>query len=286
MSVNELVDHTFVSWVVHREEARKNKLAGQPRPWSADWVVAGFRFCNVHREDDRGTIAVKRYFRDPYNDYSDPLNLFQMIVFSRMINKVETFERLHADGLLDPRLPPDWEAIAAALAVMVDRGDTVFSGAYMVASTEAQGMRKTDYAVKVARNAPLPDDLSSRQGCHASIVSGTKGLGSFLAGQIVADLSYTNLLSNARDHRTWAPLGPGAAKGANLARGRTPNKLISHKDYLEVGQAQLAYLEESGAVDTLEHRLTLHDVASNVNCETYKYQRLHSSPFYRGRKYK
>ena len=283
---NVLVDRTFLAWVVHREAARVNKEAGHERPWSVDPVVARNRFCNVSREDDRGTVSIKEHIRDPYDKLSSPLNLYRMIIFARLLNRVETFDTLADYGVLDATLDPDWDSIANKLRVMVDAGDTVFSGAYMVTSSGATGMRKTDYAVAMARAAELPDDLTSRQGVHAAIVRDVAGMGSFLAGQVVADMAYTSLLDHAPDHRTWAPLGPGAAKGANLARGRTPNKLISHADYLVVGMRQLAELEETGAADTIPRPLNLHDVASNVNCETYKYHRLHTSDFYKGRIYK
>ncbi len=41
------------------------------------------------------------------------------------------------------------------------------------------------------------------------------GYGSFMAGQIAGDWTYTSLLGQAYDLKTWAPMGPGSVRGFN-----------------------------------------------------------------------
>jgi hypothetical protein len=58
--------------------------------------------------------------------------------------------------------------------------------------------------------------------------------GQFLAGQIVADLTYTPLLAKANDLYTWAPLGPGSRRGFNrLMKIKPIKKWPQYTDFLE-----------------------------------------------------
>lgn len=292
--MNDLQDSSFLHWSIHREQARLRRELGGLRPWSDCPVVSEYRFCNLSREDDRGTIELARYIRNSYNKYSDELSLLQMLIVGRMINLPDSFAEMKREGVLLPALPAvDFAAMAEVLRKRRDRGENVFSGAYMVASTLAGGKDKIQYVMDVASSVTkLPPSLTrpKRERTRAEVhedLTNIGGLGNFLAGQIVADLAYTDLLRSAPDHRSWAPLGPGAAKGANLARGRVPNKLISHKDYLEVGAYQFrAIVEDSRIPEATREKLTMHDVASNVNCETFKYHRINTNPVFSGRKYK
>jgi hypothetical protein len=92
-----------------------------------------------------------------------------------------------------------------------------------------------------------------------------------MSGQIAADAAYTSLLRDAPDHMTWAPYGPGAVRGMNRALGRPLGAKLSEPDYLLVAKMQMSMLPQE-IVE--ERKLTLHDVASNVNCETDKYLRI------------
>lgn len=52
------------------------------------------------------------------------------------------------------------------------------------------------------------------------------GIGSFLAGQIAADLVWLHTGRDWPDATTWAPVGPGSERGMNRLRGRPVNQKI------------------------------------------------------------
>lgn len=270
-----IVDSTFVYWATERENVRKNREEGLPREqWTNDPIMAGFRFCNVSREDDRTTVWIKENLRDPWDQNSDSdEELFRVIAMSRFLNLPESLGLLTSQGVITPDTPIDWHDVHDTLQSYKDDDDKnrVFSGAYMVGAppnerTYEFGTEKVAYMCGVLNAAKLPTERT-RQGFVEALTK-QFGFGEFMSGQIAADLAYTRILRDAPDHRTWAPRGPGAMRGMNRALGLNPNRAIPVAEYLEIGKLQMSMLPE----EIVEGRsLTLHDVASNVNCETSKY---------------
>ena len=73
-------------------------------------------------------------------------------------------------------------------------------------------------------------DDTDRAAVRAAVTQGTlaeshralthfNGVGSFLAGQIIADLKYVDPLKRATDWWTWACPGPGSMRGLNRVLG-------------------------------------------------------------------
>jgi hypothetical protein len=54
-TINETAYGQLRHWMDERERVRLLKESGTPRPWTADPVIAEWRFCNVNRCDDRET---------------------------------------------------------------------------------------------------------------------------------------------------------------------------------------------------------------------------------------
>jgi hypothetical protein len=266
----------FLHWAAEREQVRLRRAAGEPGPWTDDWIIYEHRFCNVSREDDRGTIEIKQLVRDPANAECDDLDLLKCLVLARMLNWGPTLQHLADRGVLIPgrySSAEHWQAVREALHEREAGKHKVFGSAYVIVNpSSAPGMRKIDYVVNTVSGLTVVPDRSTRQAFHAGLQA-TRGFGPFMAGQVVADAAYTRLLVDAPDGRTWAPQGPGAERGMNRALGRHPHKPIGTVEYLGVGAAQLSALRGVLPAETWD-RLTLHDVASNVNCETDKYLRI------------
>lgn len=94
------------------------------------------------------------------------------------------------------------------------------------------------------------------------------GLGSFMAGQVVADLKFTPLLENTPDWWTWAPLGPGSIRGLNRYHGRPVDKALRQDQGLcEIREQQKLIEDELGWL------LPAHNI-QNCNCEFDKYLRV------------
>jgi hypothetical protein len=271
----DFVDTTFVYWTTEREKMRQRRELGQPREtWTDDPMMANYRYCNVSREDDRVTKFIKERIRDPWDQYGEPDELFLAVCLSRFFNLEESLGKLLDEKVIEPHMVIDLHDVHDCLQDYKDESakHRVFNGAYMVGApdnyrTYEFGSEKIAYVCGVLKHAKLPDDCSSREGFVKSL-NKQFGFSDFMSGQIAADLAYTSILRDAPDHMTWAPRGPGAMRGMNRTVGKPVNRMIPMDEYLAIGRQQLAMLPPEIVED---RKLTLHDVASNVNCETSKY---------------
>lgn len=276
-----MVEFTFQTWVREREKLRKNRERGGPPPWTTDPILARHRFCNVYREHDRVTKWVARNVRAPGEwTFQTDQDFLQWIALARLINEPPTLEALINEGLF--RSPIPWKEIAYVVRkLQEDPKRRVFGNAYMVpsrndADTQVFGDGKIAFICRVCSSLKMPEDTSTRQAFHADLES-QYGMGSFLAGQVVADAARTTLLRGATDGQTWAPVGPGAMRGMQIylhERYQTPVNLygsISKGRYLEIGKEIMSLLPRR-MVEELG--LDMHDVASNIMCESSKYWQL------------
>lgn len=269
----------FFYWVEERESIRRKKEAGLPKPWTDNQILQRYKFCNVQREHDRVTVWIKDNWRDPCRGH--PNMWFAMIV-ARLFNWPETLDAIGFPLSDFDKLKETWREV---LKRRRDAGHKVFTGAYLV-STNGVSMDKIDYILDrvltpIWERGVSPKDLWNTAGGLEDTESLTlrdywthlttfDGLGSFMAGQVIADLKYIDpVLENASDWMTFAPLGPGSIRGLNRFAGRDPNKpLKQEQGLLEIQEAQ-KLIEECLGI-----KLPAHDV-QNCFCEYYKYAKIH-----------
>lgn len=225
MNTNQSMLESFIYFVNERENTRINKEAGLPRhKWTSDSVLRTYHFCNVRREDDRGTKEIRKVVHDVGWAVCDLPTVYTM---ARMLNSARSLQ-IYAyqgmDGLHHHR----------------NNGGTVFHVAYVV-STCGKSMDKLDYVERVVgtvNKMTIPDST-----CAAAFkrLREVDGLGSFLAGQIVADLKNDRYLTDAPDFDTFSVMGPGSKKGLDLIFGpgtteRTYRERITVLDGLVSGK--------------------------------------------------
>jgi len=99
------------------------------------------------------------------------------------------------------------------------------------------------------------------------------GIGSFLAGQIVADLAHLPSGRAWPDAATWAPLGPGSARGINRLRGIPKDKAVTQNDFECLLHELISALRPRIAGIWEDRQLQAMDV-QNCLCEFDKYRRL------------
>jgi hypothetical protein len=46
----------FFYWINERHRIYEAKAAGQPWPWTADWILQKYKFTNAFRELDKTTV--------------------------------------------------------------------------------------------------------------------------------------------------------------------------------------------------------------------------------------
>lgn len=221
-------------WMQERERIRLLKEDGVPPPWTKDPILATYRFCNVHREDDKVTRWLKANWRDPYAKH---MNLTGAMVLARMLNRIETLEAIG--------FPNNFSHCFANLRDYRNTGAKIFSAAYLITTCGVK-MDKLDYVERVVTQAAktIPCIGDSLETYHHRLMM-VNGLGTFLAAQVIADLKNIkgNPLAAAKDKKTWAAMGPGSRRGL------------------------MALLEEEGGRyrerDALEQMSRFHDKAMN-----------------------
>lgn len=197
-------------WVAERESIRTKKEAGRDKPWTSDPVFQETYFCNVHREDDKVTRWIRSFYSGYVND-----SLFEYnIILSRFLNWPDT---LRAIGFLEKHDP---NMLLLRLEALAATGK-IWGGAYVI-TTHGIPMGKAQYlcdnvlgAAYKALSRPLHPSRGGSCTLAAEALQEIEGVGSFLSGQIVADLKNTpgHPLSKAFDKPFFVTPGPGSLRG-------------------------------------------------------------------------
>lgn len=202
----------FVKERFHIAIKRQNDL---PKPWSKDPIFQQYRFCNVFREWDSVTQWIAREWREPHGDDRD---LWFSMVVARLVNWPETLEYI---GYQNPWNPLRFRR--RMLQLLEDEAPLrkVYTGAYMVRSDK---MPKHEYLANILTE--MWEDRALIRPCveepleafYARLIS-YRGMGSFMAAQVVADMKYAPIFQGAEDWWTFAASGPGSRRGLNRLVG-------------------------------------------------------------------
>lgn len=194
----------FFSLARERYSIKLRRESGAPPPWTEDPVFQEWRFCNVHREDDRTTI----WFRENVRQHLDGLQLIEATVAFRWFNAVSTGERI-LDLLLH-----GWDSDEAKRRLAGVK--PIVTGAYKIGSPT--GMPKLDGILQnidvARRQLPYRSKWWGKSLRSAwNELRDLPFLGGFLAYEPISDLRWTPVLNQATDIMTWAHAGPGCARG-------------------------------------------------------------------------
>ena len=262
-------------WISSREAVRLSKENGDKAPWTNDPILQSYRFCNVVRMDDK----VSRWlYLNWYQPYKDHPNMLVACAIARFFNKPESLELITKSVFTKSHSAGTVTRIKEILRAYRDKGNTLFNGAYMVRGND--GVDKVssvmDFYVKSL-------DESNKKLGLASIVDSDSmeatwkniipchGWGSFMAGQVVADLRWA-VTGTWADKDSWAPAGPGSMRGLNRLLERPLKQSFSQEEFV----SQLQEVRR-GCCDSiprcLSDRMELHDW-QNCMCEYDKYNRV------------
>lgn len=273
----------LIYWITERESIRKKKEAGEEAPWTDDEILSNFRFCNVCRRDDK----VTRWLVD--NWYKKGIRSLPEIVLARHINRIWSLDWITEclkDRIIAART---WNEafnrlLIGELREFKEEFGTVFSAAYIIRGNDGGGdkiesvIRHTVYPfVRLfgMRNTITGGERfkrlkTSMKDWHAKIEE-YRNIGSFMAGQIVADLrlAYPNV--NWTDKDTWAPMGPGSKRGMNRLLGRDIKARMNQAEFEENLEWMICKI--TGRVpSSITDRMEAMDYQSCL-CELDKYER-------------
>jgi len=274
----------FWTFVGERQSIWDRRIRrGLPPPWTHDTILATNRFTNVYRELDPGTRYVLTEILEV--DAPKPDRVFNTMVY-RLIGRAETHRALGFMRLCNFD-PSEFES---RLKYIRARQEPVFTAAYMVSGYRFMGSH--DKIVNVSRlfarlhsgfDGFYEDLARSRNLAEAfGFVRDQEGFGSFLAYQVLVDLTYGTRrdaggvlsLSPAR----WAIAGPGARKGIRILtidafapELEVMTWLQSHqREEFSRNSVDFRFLEDEDG-NTIE--ISLPNI-QNCLCEFYKYSKI------------
>lgn len=270
-------------WLNERHSIHLARQREEPWPWTKDEILQRYKFTNVFRELDRVTVWLRERWREPYADHP---NLWFAMCVARQINHPPTLEELERLVFAKKWNP---ERAAAIMDARRDRGEQVYTGAYMIRaesdpSKEWYSWTKQEYMAHIV----LGRVWDARKQFAALFANGRQpslqevndwlctfhGWGGFMAYEVVTDLRHTHYLQKAPDIMTWGNPGPGAKRGLNRLYGRE----LTHSQPVNVFIEEMVELMGQLRYDRklmaeIATKLEVRDVEHSL-CEFDKYVRV------------
>jgi len=268
----------FFSFMTDRHTIYMRKQAGAPFPWTLDPILQKYKFCNVFRELDTGTIWCREHIEEPFANHPE---LFFNIAAYRSINRLESWAEVYETERSITGIPFITDYVSNRVKRTLNwrkaRGEPIFTGAHMLSGVG--GADKIEmYTDKTWRFLwdhrrelePKPGD-NLRTSFERLVSSNIPAIGNFLSYEIVTDLRHTRYLQNADDIYIWANPGNGAKRGImRIFYGRLLKKIPDNNHCIEVMQnlLQMSVTYLSVGFPKLEMRDIEHTL-----CEFDKYER-------------
>lgn len=249
--LNEMLDLFFYFMNERHAIYIRRFVEKKPWPWTDDPLLQEFKYTNVYRELDVGTIWLRENWREPFADHR---RLFFNIALYRQFNYWPTAEFLgyvtHGPydeiPISEPQRPLHvrrrvWYPVAIEMDLhdRAKQGHQIFTGAHMITGTYG-GREKKDKIWQVIwpvlnhlweneeKYTPQPGDTLEQA---FNRLEKSPGFGPFLAYEVITDLRHTRYLQDATDIMTWANPGPGAMRGINRLLGYPVGQMTTSERY-------------------------------------------------------
>lgn len=257
----------MVQWIVERESIRIKKERGDPKPWTSDLIMRDHRWCNVRRFDDR---VSQELLHGWYQAGFDGAVNLPAAVLARLINRTDSLMEITGGERFTLA---DLPKARAALSAREARGEKVFTAAYIIPGVP--GRRKIDSVCDLVEKVTEKSQEVIKSTMRETWAELTKfdGLGSFLAGQVVADLAELEVGRRWADATTFAPVGPGSARGMNRLLGIPTEKRIAQTEFDELLNVLIPVLRPRIESIWNDRKLIAFDV-QNCLCEFSKVSKL------------
>ena len=292
MKLRDEVVEDFFRFIVKRHEAYHNRFVLRlPPPWTDDLIIRKYRFCNVYRELDKGTLYVINNLV-PYARSVSPVDfpddrswrvqanfVFNVITY-RKFNWPLTHEALaEAFGNYSDcrHIMVHWdEHHAFKLLEKFKKNQKVQSNAFtLVAQGGTLANRLKGITEIWKRKEQITTDLRNASTLREAfnVIEALPQLGGFMAYEIVIDLNYAQTVV-AYSENDFVNAGPGCIRGLNLMIVRDDRGVYKYVDAMqELWSRQRDELERTRLRVTLDKKLTLRNIEHSL-CEYFKYVRI------------
>lgn len=266
---------TYWRFASVRQEMFMRRVLGSTPPWTEDPILSVHRFTNTYRASDRVSQYLIRHVI--YEGSQEAEEVFFRTILFKIFNKIETWESLRTKlGALSWR-QFSFDAYAQVLDGLFDKGERVYSAAYIMPSPAFGSPRKHRNHLRLiehmmADGAPKKiAKMDSLRGAF-DLLRGYPSLGDFLAFQFAIDINYSELTDFSE--MEFVVAGPGARDGISKC----------FKDMAGLSDAEIIQVMAERADDEFERlgikfqrlwgrSLQLID-CQNVFCEVSKYARV------------
>lgn len=260
---------TYERMVEERHSIWLRRQSQDPPPWTTDPILRNLKMTNMFRVLDPGSQFV---LTDLLCD--NPMDFIARCVFYRITNLPKTWYAIRDQFGRYPKMQ-DFLKYDHVLAEMLARyraeGNKIFSGAYIIIPNPGVAGDKMVDALGLVKffmeNKAREFLAANSQEERYHILRSTKGLGRFLAMQILTDWGYGQPV-NREDEFIVA--GPGASRGAALLN---PEAAAEHV----IKDLAFRIWWDNPLVQINGHGLGLMNV-QNTLCEFSKYAREMKSP--------
>lgn len=213
MTYNTEMLETYEQMVNERHQIWQRRQAQDPPPWTEDPILRNLKMTNMFRVLDPGSQFV---LTDLLTDH--PMDFLARCVFYRITNLPKTWYAMRDQFGRYP-VAKDFVEYGHVLAEMLTRyrnaGNNIFSGAYIIIPNPGQAGDKMVDALGLVKffveNKAEDFLFAETQEQRYHILKSTKGLGRFLAMQILTDWGYAQEKNRENE---FIVAGPGAARGA------------------------------------------------------------------------
>jgi len=208
-------------FMLERHRIWQKRQAGEPAPWTTDPVLGKYRFTNIFRQLDKGTLALNAMLQperilwehgtNPFFQRDRGCVIVANIIWYRSFNRFE-----HAT---DVGFCYTWEEVMEKLWDLKEKQDKrIFTSAHMTTGRAGED-KLTTYAelVEEAYNQSYEiynlccETRSIEQVFYR--LQDLPTVGRFIAYEMACDLRFQPFMSPVNDSLTWANMGPGAKRG-------------------------------------------------------------------------
>jgi hypothetical protein len=207
---------TYWRFAAERQEIFFRRLACQDPPWTDDPILKIHKFTNAYRAADRvSQYLIKNVL---YQGDQAPEEIFFRCLIFKVFNRISTWELLQ-NTVGQPRYSTySFAAYDQALVKARNRGERIFSAAYIMPSRASEFSDRAKHRNYLALlEKMMKDELPAKLTGLKSMANAFKMLlsypmiGPFLAYQLATDLNYSTLTNFSEMEFTVA--GPGAKDG-------------------------------------------------------------------------